>query len=250
MVHKHGDIMCSELKNVSEKNSSGIFMHELAHHLPYGTLSVACALMLISLIDVFFASGIVEATLSTHSHTIESASTCCGSSSRMDILFHSFHFVHTLFAVSGSMITFYRYSKNVLAGAIIGMISSSIFCTLSDILLPYAAGALLGVSMDLHICFFSELENILPFLLVGVLNGLVMNYVKDFKTEKNSLQLHFFHTFISAMASVFYAVGHGLPNFHAHFGIFFLLMLVAVVLPCTLADVVVPIVFARIFRTK
>ncbi len=246
--------MCSELKcakveNISGQNSGHVFFDELAHHLPYATLSVACALMVLSLIDVFFKSGIVESTLHIHSNVASESGHCCHPSG-MDILFHSFHFIHILFAVSGAMMTFYRYSKNIIVGMIVGIVSSSIFCTLSDVLLPYLAGTFLGVSMELHICFFSELSNILPFLIVGALNGLVMSYIKDFQTAQHSLQLHFFHTFVSAMACAFYAIGHGFSDFYAYFGIFFLLILGAVVLPCTLSDIVVPIFCARMVGKK
>lgn len=236
---------CLDVKNISKKSIWDIFSHELMHHLPYGTLAVACALMLLSMISVFFTSGLVHALPHTHDH-----SGACGMSSGMDILFHSFHFTHILFAASGAMVTFYRYSKNILVGVIVGTVSSAIFCTLSDVLLPYFAGSLLGVSMELHICFRTELANILPFLFVGVVNGLIISRGREQHTEDHSVSLHFFHTFISAMASIFYAMGHGLADFHLYFGMFFLLMLLAIVIPCTLSDVVVPILWARAVKQK
>lgn len=221
--------------------------HELYHHFPYATMSVALALIVLSLINVFFYSGISECVdsglagavggMCEHGHN---------HSSGMDILFHSFHFIHVLFAVSGTMTMFFRFApKKLFMGIILGIFSAVVFCTLSDVLLPYAAGLLLGVPMELHICFHSELHNIVPFLLVGVLNGLVMSRVADFISEKSVLTLHFWHTFISAMASICYAVGHGLSDFYQHLGVFFLLMVLAVVIPCTLADVVAPLVFAK-----
>ncbi|MBI2352917.1 hypothetical protein HYV11_01575 [Candidatus Dependentiae bacterium] len=246
--------MCSEMKCAKRENLVGqmngqIFLHELAHHLPYATLSVACALMVLSLIDVFFQSGIIESTLHIHSHGTAEIHQCCHPSG-MDILFHSFHFTHILFAVTGAMMMFYRYSKNIIVGMLVAVISSSLFCTLSDVLLPYLAGRFLGIDMELHICFFSELSNILPFLLVGTVNGLVMSYIKEFHSSESSLKLHFLHTLVSAMASSFYAIGHGFADYYAFFGLFFLLILVAVVLPCTLSDVIVPIVFARMVGKK
>jgi len=251
-----GDLVCSEIKcakteNLNVENSGKVFLSELAHHLPYATLSVACALMILSLIDVlFFKSGIVTSSVHHACDSLMHVENCCHHTSGMDILFHSFHFIHILFAVSGAMMTFYRYSKNIFLGMIVGVISASVFCTLSDVLLPYLAGTFLGVQMDLHICFFSELSNILPFLIVGTLNGLVMSYIKEFHSYQHSLLLHFFHTFVSAMASAFYAVGHGFSDFSGFIGIFFLLLLFAVVLPCTLSDIVVPIIFARMIGKK
>ena len=244
-----GGIMCSDLKTCSELKKATLsgggkaFVHELFHHLPFGTLAVALSLMILTIIHV---SGIGYAVPSFAAH----AGCCCQENNGMNVLFHSFHFIHILFAVSGAMMTFYRYSNRIILGMIIGVISSSVFCTLSDVLLPYLAGALLGMDMELHICFFSELSNILPFLLIGALNGLIMYHVRDFKTESNSLNLHFFHTMISALASSFYAVGHGFSDFYSYLGLFFLLILGAVVLPCTIADVVVPIFCARMVNKK
>ncbi|HSW76306.1 MAG TPA: hypothetical protein VLG50_04650 [Candidatus Saccharimonadales bacterium] len=236
---------CLDAKHISKKSIWEIFSHELMHHLPYGTLSVASALMLLSMVHVFFTANLASSLPHVHNHA-----QACGMTSGLDILFHSFHFTHILFAASGAMVTFYRYSKNIMAGIFIGVVSSSIFCTLSDVLLPYLAGELMGVSMDLHICFSTELANILPFLFVGVINGLIVSAWKDEHSESHSVSLHFFHTFISAMAAIFYAIGHGLSGFYEYFGIFFILMLIAVVIPCTLSDVVFPVLWARMVQKK
>lgn len=233
---------CLHEHRVSRKSIWQIFSHELMHHLPYATLAVASAMMLLSMISVFFVGSHSEMLHSSMDHVHDHAA--CAQSG-MDILFHSFHFTHILFAASGAMVTFYRYSKNMAAGIFAGIISSVVFCTLSDILLPYAAGSLLGVSMELHICFSSELNNIVPFLFAGVLNGLIIVRGKEEHVDGHGLSLHFCHTFISAMAAIFYAMGHGLPNFYDYFGMFFILMLLAIVIPCTLSDVVFPIFWAR-----
>jgi len=234
---------CVDAHNHENQSIWQSFYHELLHHFPYATLSVALALMLLTLINVFFQSGIETATVAV------CADGCCHSSG-LDILFHSFHFAHILFATSGTIVTFRRYSDKVWAALLVGTLSSMVFCTLSDVLLPYAAGRLLGIEMDLHICFASELSNILPFLGVGLLNGWVMTQLPEYRTQENSLFLHFLHTFISAMASIFYAVGHGLSDFFTYFGMFYLLMVVAVIIPCTLSDVIAPIFFAKFVNSK
>lgn len=231
-------VVCAASHDVQNKTIWQSFYDELLHHFPYATLSVALALMLLTLMNVFFNDGIAAATIAACHDG------CCHVSG-LDILFHSFHFIHILFATSGTMVTFRRYSNNIFAALVVGTLSSMVFCTLSDVLLPYAAGRILGIQMDLHICFVSELSNILPFLIVGLLNGWVMTQLPEFITQENSLFLHFLHTFISAMASIFYAVGHGLSDFYMYFGMFYLLMVVAVIIPCTLSDVVAPIFFAR-----
>jgi len=233
-----------------KKNWWEILKLELTHHFPYGTLSVAVAIMLLSLINVFFNGGISEC-VSAHAHHIHDHAHHHAHSSGMDILFHTFHFIHIIYAASGAMLMYYKYTrKNLFKSILIGTISATAFCTLSDILLPYAAGLMMGVDMNLHICFVSELQNIIPFLLVGILNGVAMAKIYEKSKQSVSLQLHFFHTFISAMASIFYAVGNGLTDFHEHLGLFFVLMLVAVVLPCTVSDVAAPLFFARILDNE
>lgn len=236
---------CVDTHNHEDQSIWQSFYHELLHHFPYATLSVALALMLLTLITVFFnldAHGVAAAACAHDA--------CCSHTSGLDILFHSFHFIHILFATSGTIVTFRRYSDKIWAGLLIGTLSSMVFCTLSDVLLPYVAGRLLGIDMDLHICFATELSNILPFLGVGLFNGWVMTQLPEFRTQENSLYLHFLHTFISAMASIFYAVGHGLSDFYSYFGMFYLLMVVAVIIPCTLSDVIAPIFFAKFVSKK
>lgn len=236
---------CVDSHNHEDQTIWQSFYHELLHHFPYATLSVALALLLLTLISVFYDGG-------SSAHQV--ASSCshdgCSHTSAFDVLFHSFHFIHILFATSGTIVTFRRYSDKIALGLLVGTLSSMVFCTLSDVLLPYAAGRLLGIDMDLHICFASELPNILPFLFVGLFNGWVMTQMPEFRTQENSLFLHFLHTFISAMASIFYAVGHGLSDFYSYFGMFYLLMVVAVIFPCTLSDVVAPIFFAKFVSNK
>jgi len=237
------------MATVKKRNWWAIFRSELIHHFPYGTLSVACAIMLLGLINVFFNGGVSECV--EVAHHVHDHAHVHSHSSGMDVLFHTFHFIHIIYAASGAMLMYYRYAeKNFVKGVIIGVLSSFCFCTLSDILLPYAAGMVLGVEMDLHICFYSELWNIIPFLFVGILNGIAMAKVYENDKESTSLKLHFFHTFISAMASIFYAVGHGLVDYHEHLGAFFFLMLIAVVLPCTLSDVAAPLFFARVLQDE
>ena len=116
---------CLDVHHVSRKSIWDIFSHELMHHLPYGTLSVACALMVLSMVSVFFVPDAHALAHHAVQHSHDHGS--CGMVSGMDILFHSFHFTHILFAASGAMVTFYRYSKNVVAGILLGIFSSVVF---------------------------------------------------------------------------------------------------------------------------
>lgn len=204
---------------------------ELICHLPYAVFSVAIGLAILSFVSV--AQESAEQFVKTS-----------------NILFHSFHFMHIVFAATGVLITYFRFSKNVVGALIVGTISPAIFCTLSDAVLPYIGGQMLGVHMNFHLCFLTELHNVIPFLLVGIVNGFVMSQHEQEKQGLYSLFSHFMHILVSALASLFYLVSHGFTDWYSSIGMMFLFLIVAVVVPCTLSDVVVPMIFAKAHKKK
>jgi hypothetical protein len=154
--------------------------------------------------------------------------------------------MHIVFATTGTLITFFRFSKNVSRALLVGILSPMVFCVLSDAVLPYIGGRMLGVSMDLHFCFISEWHNVIPFLCVGLINGFVMRHHCDSEQASHGLTSHAMHIFVSSLASMFYLVSHGLADWYTQIGMVFLLLIVSVVIPCTLSDVVVPMFIAKL----
>jgi hypothetical protein len=202
---------------------------ELMCHFPYAVFAVSLCLGLLSFLTLLSFREADPKTV----HKISNA------------LFHNFHYMHIAFAGTGVMITFAKYSRNWLKGIIVGACTSSTFCILSDILMPYVGGRLLGADMDLHVCFLHEFLNIAPFLVVGIANGVILANHHISRQSAYSVFSHFVHIFISSLASVFYLVGHGFLMWHKQIGMVFILLLVAVVVPCTLSDIVVPLFFAK-----
>jgi len=223
------DFCCSHKQCHSRDGLWRMIFNELVHHLPYAIFSVALCLAVLGLLN-YTTCGVVELW-----RIRESAG----------VLFHSFHFLHIVFAATGSMICFFRFSKNIFRGILVGVFTTMIFCTMSDAVLPYLAGRLLGVNMDFHLCFLSELRNVLPFLSIGLLNGLIMGRYHNADGSFYSVFSHFLHILISSFASSFYIVSHGLICWYSVIGMLFLFLVIAVVVPCTLSDVVVPIAAAR-----
>ena len=142
---------------------------------------------------------------------------------------------------------FFRYSRNVLAGIAVSIAAPAIFCTLSDVALPALAGNLLGVRMPVHVCFTNlpDLINLLPFMIVGLLNGWMIREHDESSLGFISLASHFIHILISSLAALFYMVACGFTYWHTMMGILLIFLLVAVVVPCTLSDIVVPMYFAQ-----
>jgi len=224
--HKHGNSHGHDHHIHTGENT---VVHELLCHLPYAIYSVAFSLIILSIYSVF--------TLGFDPSLIKKGSKA---------LFHSFHFMHIVFAATGTIITFRRFSKNYWRALLVGIVSPTFFCILSDAVLPYIGGTLLGVQMNFHACFFTEPQRVIPFLIVGIINGFVMSSHHESKQGGYSLSSHATHIFISSLASTFYLISHGFTNWYVSIGNVFVLLIIAVVVPCTLADVVVPMTMARL----
>jgi len=227
--------------NHEKAHECGNLSTELFTHFPYAVFSVALSFIIVAFLDYFsvgVSSEIVNHGAHHHHH------------SGAHVLFHTFHFLHIVFAATGGMLTYFRFSKRIIPGIIVSSISTIIFCVLSDVLLPYVGGKLLGVPMTLHICFLRELSNVLPFLIIGLFNGWVLSKHDSGMHSFYSIWSHFAHIFVSSIASLLYMVSHGMTQWPAYMGIIFILLIVAVVFPCTMSDVVVPMYFAKAGKNR
>lgn len=231
--HSHDNIHDHGHDHSHEDHHEHTIIEELYHHLPYAIFSVALGMIILSLLDYSNAGS---------NALVASDMKCSG----FHMLFHSFHFLHILFAATGTIITFSRFSRNIFYAILVGTISPAIFCMLSDVVFPYFAGRMLGVPMTFHICFHRELHNILPFLFMGILNGIVLRRHGSKMLGIFSVGSHFVHILISSLASLFYMVAHGFSNWYPQMGLVFLFLVIAIVIPCTFSDVIVPMYFARI----
>lgn len=200
--------------------------HELMSHFPYALFAVATSLIAVSL----FAIN----TVSHHA---------------LHGLFHSLHFLHILFAATGTVIAYRRHGGGLFGALLVGTIVPTIFCTLSDAVMPYVGGQLFGVHMHFHWCFRDHALTVLPFLVLGVFNGILMSMHDDAGQDRYMVTSHFAHIFISAFASTVYLISHGFSAWQDHLAYVFVFLLCAVLIPCTFADVVVPVWFG-LFSAK
>lgn len=211
--HKHGDAS---------------IWGELICHFPYAVYSACLGFVTVSLLGVSNTQLFLQ-----------------GHSQVLDGVFHSFHYLHIIFATTGSLLTFSRFSSNLFKGVLLAVSSAVIFCSLSDIILPYLSGLAFGVDIHFHLCFVQEFKNVLPFLIVGILNGYVLNRNDVATKGLYARYSHFAHILISTMASLFYLISQGFFGWQQHIGQIFILLIISVVIPCTFADVIVPVIFAR-----
>jgi len=202
---------------------------ELMCHLPFAMVAVAACLAVLSFLT-YFSLGSPETA----------------NAKGADILFHSFHFMHILFSATGTLITYYRFSKGLIRGIFVGIFSSITFCTMSDAIMPYLAGKILGVDMEFHVCFLTEWGNIIPFLVAGLISGVVIGKYHKTNLHFYSLSSHSLHILVSSFASTFYLVARGFANWYAQIGAVFVFLVIAVVVPCIMSDIVTPMTFARV----
>jgi len=205
-------------------------LQELICHAPYAIFAVALVLAVV-LFWSFPSSGVLSAV-------------ACNGASR---LFHGFHFIHIVFSATGVLVTYFRFShnRNVLRGFIIGGITAASVCILSDAILPYLGGRILGAPIKFHFCWLYELHNVVPFLLVGLCNGWILSTHHATRQTSYSAISHTAHIIASSFAALFYMISYGFVTWYANLGMVFLVLLVAVVVPCTLSDLVIPMLVAR-----
>lgn len=200
---------------------------ELTAHFPYAIISVALSIITLSL-------------LTYGAFTVKDARK----------FFHIFHYLHLLFSGTGVILIFRKYSKNVPLGLALGFLVPAVFCTLSDSILPFAGGIYLGLPMHFHICFWDHLRIVLPFLAFGILNGFVMSSNSEGKALFYSTGSHFLHVFISSLASILYFFSYGFESWYSQIGFVFVFLIGAVLIPCSLADIVVPMIFAYLHSKR
>jgi len=199
---------------------------ELAHHLPFSIMSVAFGLVLAGLL-----------------HFITRAAGTADPSEYFRELFHLFHPLHILFSATATTAMFWQNERNLFKAAAVGVAGSIGICGISDVIIPYVAGLMLGTRMHLHICIIEHPYMILPFLFLG----LMMGFLRPGRLEKRGgvVLSHSLHVFISAAASVMYLVSYGMSNWLYHVGAVMIFMVLAVIIPCCMSDIVFPLLFVK-----
>ncbi|MFH1854364.1 MAG: hypothetical protein ABH815_03520 [Candidatus Omnitrophota bacterium] len=196
---------------------------ELGAHLPYSIFGVIVGIMILGIFTFF-------TTILNTRHLLPSAA---------EELFHIFHPTHILLSAIVTTAMFWKHERRFVKTLIIGFIGSIAICGLSDALLPYLGGRLLGTRMELHICIIQHPRMILPFAAIGVAVGFLVPSAVEKSTEFS----HSMHVLVSSMASILYLISFGIPDWTHMIGAIFSITIVAVMLPCCLSDIVFPLTF-------
>ncbi|MCL0053196.1 hypothetical protein M1M86_01750 [Dehalococcoidales bacterium] len=156
------------------------------------------------------------------------------------ISYTAYYILHPLHVLLSAVVTtamFVRYSKGkVWAAILIGYVGSIGIATLSDALIPYLGGALVGIKIEFHIPFIEEWWLINPLALIGIAIGYWKNITKF---------PHYGHVLLSTWASLFYFAAFGIAHWIPLLHFVFLFLFLAVWLPCCLSDIVFPLLFVN-----
>lgn len=214
---------------------------ELFHHLPFSMFGVMTAILMMGVLT-YAIGGNMEATFGhehggAHGHDV---------STEID-LFHVFHAMHVLMSAVATTAMFWRHDNhNVIKAVIIGIVGSVTVCGLSDIIVPYVGGLILGMDMHLHICLIEEPSIVWPFAIIGVVAGFAVTRTFEMSTQFS----HSLHVFISSVASLLFLMSFGLFDWMHAVSSVFVIILIAVMLPCCLSDIVFPMMCTHRYCSK
>lgn len=190
-----------------------LIVKELKNHVPF-TFFGAFTGIIVMLIMVF---GKIPSMISYH-------------------IFYVFHPLHVVLSAFATAAMYRLHKGKILPAVIIGYLGSIGIATLSDVIFPYLGGIFFGVQMELHFGFVEKwwLVNPLAFL------GIAMAFWKP--TTKIS---HSGHVLLSTWASLFYLTTFGIANWITLLLPVFLILFLAVWLPCCISDIVFPLLFVN-----
>ena len=167
-----------------------------------------------------------------------------------DISHIAFYSLHPLHIVLSALVTTAMYRRygggKIWAAILIGYIGSVGIATLSDAVIPYLGGTLLGVKMEFHIPFIETgkmpVIGIEKWQLVNsaALAGIILGYLRP--TTKIP---HFGHVFLSTWASLFYFTAFGTAWWIPMLPFIFLFLFLAVSIPVCASDIVFPLLFMK-----
>ena len=153
-----------------------------------------------------------------------------------DTIFHTLHPVHVLLSALVTTSMYMRYKKGkIWAVILIGWTGAIGIATISDALIPHLGGTLLQIEMGKPHVPFIEHWWINLFALAGIGIGY---------WRQTTRIPHFGHVLLSTWASLFYIMAFGIAaDWIPLLPFIFLILFLAVWIPCCLSDIVYPLLF-------
>jgi len=148
--------------------------------------------------------------------------------------FYVIHPLHLFVSAIVSAAIFYKYKNNFIYALLIGITGSIIIGSLSDIIFPYLGGAIFQLKTSFHLSLIEKPLIILSVVIIGSVIGI---------TTKLTKIPHFLHVFLSVFASLLYLLAFSISLNLIHFTAAFLIVFIAVLIPCCISDIIFPLLF-------
>jgi hypothetical protein len=201
-----------------EHKYKNIFLDELDNHIRFTIFAVLLAAVIIFLMRQYIFPSYFQST---------------GSSEE---LFEGFFISHLFFAALTPAALFSIYKRSLWLGIGIAIITSSVTCTLSDIVFPYIGGLLLKYDMHFHVCIIEEPVKAWSFIIGGAFIGYFLSqYVR-----KLSRYTHTAHILLSSLAAGMYLITYGVAFLSLKALVFIPILIVSVLVPCVMNDIGIP----------
>ena len=198
--------------------------NELAHHLPYTLVSSFIAMVAVW----YFGQMQLRAGTPTGWHE------------ELEWSFHVLHPLHVCISAITTTPVIWRFTRKLPKALLFGLFGSVIPCGFSDYVVPFIGGKILGQPMKLHICIIEHPMIILPYLLVGLLCGILF----EERVSCGTVFSHGAHVFVSSCAALVYLAAFGFTGWMQDIQLVFPVLLVvvfAVWIPCCIGDIVIPV---------
>lgn len=148
---------------------------------------------------------------------------------------HAFHIIHPLHVIVSAITSagiFYKYRPKIIMSLFVGIISSILIGSLSDIFLPYLGAFIFQMHPHFHLPVIEDTFLIIMAALIGSLAGALIKITKI---------PHLLHVGISVFASLFYILAYTDTVSLTVFLLAILIVFIAVLIPCCISDIVMPL---------
>jgi hypothetical protein len=186
---------------------------ELRHHLPF-TAGVTALTAVVASVVVGMWPEVASAGLS----------------------FEGAHLAHIFVSAVATTAVASRQKGGVALAAALGIVGSVAFCTLSDVLLPYAGALLFRAPVALELELVESPVRVFAVAIAGAAGGFA-------HMRRLSVYSHSAHVLVSSLASVMYIHTHAAGSWAGwgHAPAMAAVLFVAVFLPCCMSDLVMPV---------
>lgn len=219
---------------------------EIRAHLPFSVTAVALGLITAGAICILgsnFSDAVRAEALPGHEGHADNVH----GPAFAQLFFHLFHPAHMLFSAVATTAMFCRYDRSVVKALVVGIVGAVGVCGASDVLMPHVSLIILGIKTPWHVCVIEHPGMVLPYAGIGVVVGIAASG----GVVRSTLISHSLHVLTSSMASIFYMIGPlGVVAWIDRVGQMFLLVVLAVMVPCCLSDIIFPMLMTKAGRAK